>query len=127
MEKAQRRILLIDKEPWWADSFFKPVLDQRGYKVEVEPDESKALSRMGRRHYALIVLNSPTGEYADVLQAIHTHYPDIRVIVVSAAPSWRGARESFRLGAVDYLSKSYDEDKLVQSVEAALANPPSEC
>lgn len=82
---------------------------------------------MGRHHYELVVLDSLSGgEDLGTLRTIRGRYPDIRVIVVSAAPSWRGARESFRLGAVDYLSKSYDEDKLIKSVEAALASSPAE-
>lgn len=127
MKRTQPRILLIDKEPWWADDFFKRVLGRRGYRVEVEPDEERALSRMGRRHYEVVILDSFSGkEELGTLRTIRARYPDVRVIVVSAAPSWQGARESLRLGAMDYLSKSYDEDRLVKSVEAALGDLPAE-
>ncbi len=47
-------------------------------------------------------------------------YPHEQVIVVSDTPSWQEARAAYRLGAIDYLNKSFDEVKLVEVVEAAL-------
>ncbi len=120
MNVHKPRILLINKEPWWS-SFFQEVLSRRGYQVEVEHDEAKGLARLDRDGYDVVVLDFMAGqEELGALKSIMQKHPHKRVIVVSATPSWQEARAAYRLGAIDYLNKSFDEAKVVEVVEAVL-------
>ena len=43
-----------------------------------------------------------------------------QVVVLTASPTWRRAREMFEAGAVDYLSKSMPQAEFLAAVEAIL-------
>jgi len=120
MNVHKPKILLINREPWWS-SFFEEVLSKRGYQVEVEHDEAKGLTRLDRDGYDIVVLDFTAGEEElGVLKSIMQKHPHEQVIVVSATPSWQEARAAYRLGAIDYLNKSFDKAKLIEVVETVL-------
>lgn len=120
MNVRKPSILLIDREPWWP-SFVEKTLSKRGYQVEVEHDEVKGLARLDRNGYDVVVVDFLAGqEELGVLKSLLQKHSHERVIVVSATPSWEEARDAYRLGALDYLNKSFDEAKLLKVIEAVL-------
>jgi len=59
-----------------------------------------------------------------LIRRIHAQQPNVRVVVVTAAPTWLQAREAFRAGAFDYAVKSLNRDDLAGLVDLALGTPP---
>ena len=52
--------------------------------------------------------------------------PESRIVVATASPTWRHARDAFRTGAVDYIRKSWDGEELLTAIREILGEslPP---
>jgi DNA-binding NtrC family response regulator len=48
-------------------------------------------------------------------------WPKVKLIIVTASPTWRRAVEALQAGAVDYIRQTLDEDRLHREMEAAIA------
>ncbi|MEW6618946.1 MAG: response regulator [bacterium] len=124
--KRIARILLIDDKPWWSE-FFKKMLSTHGYKLDIAHNEDEALKKLDSQKYGLVFLDfyvsGPDGTVS--LRRILEKHPEERVVVVSASPSWKEGRDIFRIGAIDYLSKSFDESKLLKTIQEGLKIKPS--
>ena len=119
--KKNPKILLIDDKPWWS-GFSQKVLSEHGYKVDIAHDEEGALMRLDSRKYDIVIMDYYVSGVDGVssLRRILNKHPEERVVVVSAAPSWKEGRDICRAGAFDYLSKSFDENKLLESIQEVL-------
>jgi CheY-like chemotaxis protein len=86
--------------------------------VDAAVDGEQALANFQLEDYgAMIVdLKLPGRSGLDVLAEIRKRNPDARVVIVTAYPTYETAVEAIRRGAVDYLPKPFDLEKL----EAAL-------
>ena len=116
-----RRVLLINDERQWSD-FFKEVLLEHGYKVDIEFNATKGLNRLDAQKYDIVVLDSyvSSADRLSILNEILQKHPEERVVVVSASPSWKEGREVYLQGAIDYLSKSADKHKLLKALQEGL-------
>lgn len=120
------KILLVDEGPRGA-SFFQKILCKHGYKVDVDLDPEKALVKLNSKKYDFIILDSSVsqGNGLSILKRIHREYPEERIIVVSASPSWREGKEAYFEGAIDYISKSFDEASLLSVLREDLEKEPT--
>jgi DNA-binding NtrC family response regulator len=55
------------------------------------------------------------------IRAVH---PGARVVVATASPTWRRAREAFQAGATDYIRKSLSIRQLQEALSGALEKTP---
>ncbi len=119
--KKNHKVLLIDDKPWWS-GFSKKVLSEHGYKVDVAHDEEMALRKLDSQKYDMVILDFYVSGADGVssLKRILNKHPEERVVVVSASPSWEEGRDIFREGAIDYFSKSLDENKLLENIQKGL-------
>jgi len=122
--KRQIRILLMDKGLREA-SFFQKNLSKHGYKVDVDINPQETLGKLNSKKYDVIILDASVsqGNGLCILDRIHSEHPEERVIVVSASPSWREGKEAYSKGAIDYISKSFDEVSLLNSLREGLEKP----
>lgn len=122
--RREPRILLLDERVRDA-TFFQKVLSRHGYKVDVDHEPRKGLERIGAKKYDAIVLDSSISQVngLSILARIRSKYPEERVIVVSASPSWREGKAAYLEGAVDYISKSFDELSLINALREDLRKP----
>ncbi|MEW6607490.1 MAG: response regulator [bacterium] len=119
--KQGPRILLIDNKPWWSE-FSKKVLSKHGYRVDRALDEEGALKKLDSQKYDMVVMDfyvSGTDGVTSLKRILEKH-PEEKVVVVSAAPSWKEGRDVFRVGAFDYLSKSLEKTQLLKTIREGL-------
>jgi DNA-binding NarL/FixJ family response regulator len=117
---ASYTFLLVGKstEAGWA-SVLKQALSPLG-SLQVISEEDQSLIDGPRDYDVIIVDAGATREVAPLLSRLRNQYPEARLVVATASPTWRRAREAFRAGAADYIRKSMDERRLRSRIEAVL-------
>ncbi|MFY8087859.1 MAG: response regulator transcription factor, partial [Rubrivivax sp.] len=68
---------------------------------------------------AVIDLKMPGMSGLLLQQLLQTHAPRLAVVVVTGHGDIAAARMAMKAGAVDFLEKPFDDDRLVASIEAA--------
>jgi DNA-binding NtrC family response regulator len=74
----------------------------------------------------LAVIDAKAMPAADRIVALLRSRPstaDLRIVVMTASPTWRRARSVLEAGAMDYLPKSINSQKLKDAISEALTNP----
>jgi PAS domain S-box-containing protein len=105
----------------WRD-ILEEILSPLGH-LEIVGEQMAVESLSERSRRAVIIDAGAVDNFALLTSRLRTHYPDARIIVVTASPSWKFAREAFRAGATDYLRKSVNRQELSLTLEQALAKP----
>ncbi len=122
-EVTAARVLVVDDERDLAEScaFF---LRRAGYEVECANSGVEALERMANASFGLVItdLKMPRMSGNQLLAEIKTRDPDVEVVVITGFPEVDTAVEAMKLGALDYLTKPFKEDALMQRVEKAFAH-----
>ncbi len=114
-----KHILVVDREPEWRN-FVTEVLNRAGFVVSPHPDVASTLLEISRRVSDLVLADASLDELIDKLAV---DFADIRFLVFSASPSVAEAIKSFRRGALDYESKSFDPGLILNAVNTALGKP----
>lgn len=121
-------ILIVDD-----DASICELLSQRlcksGYPCATAASADHALRLLAERDFALMLTDSrmdPTSGL-DLLQIVRERYPDLAVIIVSAADDRSAAVEAMRVGAYDYLVKPLNLEEVHFSVERALEKRRLSC
>lgn len=119
------RILVVDDEPDIL-LLLRMNLEAEGHDVLLAADGEMALARMAEHKPDLVLLDvmMPLLDGWGVLQAIEGE--GRAVVMVSAKADPRDARKALELGALDYLTKPFDLDRLLLVVEEQLARTPAE-
>jgi CheY-like chemotaxis protein/anti-sigma regulatory factor (Ser/Thr protein kinase) len=122
-QPARKRILVVEDDPDVA-RLIQIQLSERNREVLVAHRGAEALEIARREHLDLITLDImlPDMNGFDLLEALKAERStqDIPVIIVSVVSD---RQEGIRLGAVDYVTKPIDEEKLLDSVRNALVKP----
>lgn len=87
--------------------------------------EGESVEAVIQRHYDVIIIDA--GAVSDVsllTSRLRAQRPEARVVVATASPTWRRARQALQAGAADYIRKSLDEKELRSKIEAVLELPP---
>lgn len=125
MVAAEKRILVVDDEEIVRDSC-KRVLTEAGYTVRTAASGRDALRacRDERFDVMLTDLRMPDMNGIDVIRAVASEFPEVRVIVITGYPSPQSAQQARELGVSDYLEKPLSTNRLSEAAAAALAHPP---
>jgi two-component system response regulator HydG len=106
-------LLVIDDEP-----DILPIVErfghQKGFEVETRSNAMNAVSELSRLKpdVAIVDLQMPDIGGLDVLRAIRAAEPECQVILMTGRPTIDTAIEAVKLGALDYLQKPLDFDRL---------------
>jgi DNA-binding NtrC family response regulator len=119
------RILIVDDEKdmrWLLSSFLK----EDGYTIYEAEDCGDALSFLKKNSppdLILLDLKMP-GEMdgIDLLKEIKTTRPEIQTIILTGHGNIGSAVEAIKLGAYDYLSKPFENERLRLTIQRALEN-----
>jgi DNA-binding NtrC family response regulator len=108
-------ILVVDDDPAMApivERFARPL----GFDVRYESSGLSALEILAdlRPDVAMIDLQMPEIGGIDVLKGVRAADPDCQAILMTGNPSVDTAIEAVRAGALDYLTKPFDFDRLTE-------------
>lgn len=119
------RILVIDDESVICEAC-RLVLGEKGHAVDVRMTGQGGLVAISERAYDLLLLDMklPEMDGTDILKVIREKQPAPRVIVMTGYCTMANALQAMKLGAVDYLSKPFTDDELVDAIEKSFAQPP---
>ncbi|MBI2060264.1 MAG: sigma-54-dependent Fis family transcriptional regulator [Nitrospirae bacterium] len=88
--------------------------------LALSPKEAAPILQREELDLVLTDLRMPNGGGQAVIQAAHRVAPDLPVILITAYPSVESAIQAFKGGVVDYLTKPFTGDQLVDAVRSAL-------
>ncbi len=89
-------------------------------KLDIE-GEGKASRLIQHERYKIIIIDtSHIKDLSELFLQIEKRLKDTRVVVATAKPDWKEARQAFRLGAVDYIHRPMTVDDLRSRFRAIL-------
>jgi len=117
------KIMVVDDEKNIRDSL-GGVLTDDGYSVVTAPSAEDALGALPRERPDVVLLDIwlPGMDGIKALQKIKAMCPDVQVIMISGHASIDTAVEATKLGAYDFIEKPVSLDKVILTVEHAIAH-----
>jgi two-component system response regulator (stage 0 sporulation protein F) len=115
------RILIVDDEQSVRDVLSEYFTEQ-GYEVATAEDGNNALSVLKHHRPDLVLLDvrMPGLDGVQTLRRLREEAPAVSVIMVTANDDLALARDTLKLGAIDYVSKPFDFAHLERAVMAGL-------
>jgi DNA-binding NtrC family response regulator len=117
---GQGRFLLINgsRDHYWHAILEAAIAPLGVLQIGMEQDTAQ-LVRPGS--FDLLIVDAAAVENIPVLLGrLRARQPDARIIVATASPTWRRAREAFQAGASDYIRKSVDLEEIRTAIQNAL-------
>jgi len=114
-------ILLVDDEPQIC-RILALVLSERGFTVDVVASGELALEAAARTppDLALIDVSLPGMTGLETFTALRARQAGLSVVFITAFGSIRSAIAAMRAGAFDYITKPFDNDELLLTIDRAL-------
>src|SRR6266545_641780 len=115
-------ILIVDDDPDTLQSI-ADVLELRGHSVRTATQARAAFELLTGRSVdaAILDLHLPDVSGLDLLQAIKTSAPATEVIIITGQASVTTAMEAVNSGAFGYVTKPFEMDHLMATIDKALA------
>ncbi len=100
----------------------KRILERKGHKVLVFSEEEDFLVHAKEHTLDLVILDIKLKKMTgvEVLEELKNIRPEVKAIMLTGYPTLETARESLKLGAVEYCVKPIDKDELEHKVESVL-------
>lgn len=118
----QNPILLVDDEPEILEGC-EFILQSHGFdNVITCQDSSNVMAIIKQNRFAVILLDlmmpKPSGK--ELLETLSQNHPEIPVIVLTGMNDLETAVSCMKLGAIDYMVKPVEEQRLVNSIKRAI-------
>lgn len=100
----------------------KEQLVEKFFSIDMVYDGKYAIENMKKKNYDLLLLDlkMPIMQGEDVLKFVKEYYPSIQVIILTADTEIRKAIDCIKLGAYDFITKPYNFDELLLTLNRAL-------
>ncbi|MBL0057632.1 MAG: sigma-54-dependent Fis family transcriptional regulator [Elusimicrobia bacterium] len=121
IKKNLPRILVVDDEPA-VGMIFHRILGEAGYEVISAASGVECLRVLKRQDPKLVFmdLQMPGMDGVETLRRLRETHPSLPVIIMTAYQTVNSAVETMKLGALDYLIKPLEGEKLTAVVKQAL-------
>jgi len=108
------KILVVDDELDIREGL-ELLLTSEGYGVELAQNGTEGLQKLERQGYDLVLLDlmMPDLSGMDVLREVRGRDPETPIFMITAYGSVEAAVDALKLGANDYFSKPWDNEKLI--------------
>ncbi|MGB9591974.1 MAG: sigma-54-dependent transcriptional regulator [Candidatus Kryptoniota bacterium] len=123
---SKPKILVVDDEESLR-FLLSSELEAEGFDVQSASDGDEAIDIVRRKGEAgerydvvLLDIKMPRVDGFEVLKYVKQSVPETKVIMLTAYADVKNAIESLRLGASDFVSKPYDLDDILTSINRAL-------
>jgi two-component system, NtrC family, response regulator PilR len=106
-------ILISDDEKSYRD-VLTVIFEDQGHTVHTATDGRSALERLKSLPCDVVIsdVRMPDMDGIQFLRAAREFYPDIGIVIMTAFGTIDTAREAFKLGADDFLTKPFNNDEL---------------
>ena len=114
------RILIVDDEPQ-IRRILSVLLAEHGHETAAAESGKEALSIQAvfRPDMVLLDVSLPEMDGIETMKRLLADVPQLACIIMTAYGSIRSAVEAMRIGAFDYLSKPFDNDELLLTIDRA--------
>jgi DNA-binding NtrC family response regulator len=114
-------VLIIDDEAGIRESL-QTLLEMEGFAVETASTGEAGLQRMGEHPFDLILLDLalPGRDGMEILGEIRAHETRLPVIMITAYGTVENAVRAMQSGAANFVTKPWDNEKLLADVRAAI-------
>jgi two-component system NtrC family response regulator len=115
------RILIVDDEKNYL-VVLSALLSGEGYEVETANSGQRALGLVEEEEPDLVItdMRMPRMSGLELIQALAERAADLPVVVMTAYGTVENAVEAMKSGAVDYITKPFENQELLLTVERAL-------
>ena len=116
------RVLVVDDESDIREGLHT-LLSMEGYIVDQAQNGTEGLQRLGTRLYDLVLLDlmMPDRSGMDVLKEVRERDRETPIFMITAYGSIGTAVEALKLGANDFFTKPWENDKLLIEIDRAIA------
>lgn len=100
----------------------KEQLLEEGFNADIVYDGNYAIDAIKRKNYDVLLLDLNMKEVSgeEVLKFAHDFNTTLQIIILTAQSELRKAIECIKLGAYDFITKPYNFDELIVSINRAL-------
>lgn len=114
----KEKILIVDDDSVIAQSC-KRILGSEGYVVSVAGLGEEAIKKVSKEEFSLVItdIRLPDIYGLKVLQETKIIQPESDVVVITGYPSLDDAKESVRLGALEYIEKPFTPEFMINTVK----------
>jgi signal transduction histidine kinase len=118
----KRRILVIDDEPRLAESL-ADLLREEGYEVDAAVGGIKGIECLTAKEYEVVItdLRMPEVDGFQVMDHVARSCPDTALIVITGHASTESAIAAIHQRVADYITKPFEFDYLIASIEKVFA------
>ncbi len=116
-QRRQFRILVVDDELVVRDSLKEWLLNE-GYSADMAESGAQALKMLEATSYHLMLtdIKMPGMDGVELLKRTKEIRPDTRVVMMTAYATVETAVDAMKIGALDYLMKPFDLEKIIPMV-----------
>jgi len=116
------KVLVVDDEADIRESL-EALLSLEGYAVDLAQNATEGVRSLESRAYDLVLLDlmMPDRSGMDVLREVRERDQDTPIFMITAYGSVEAAVQALKLGANDYFSKPWDNEKLLIEIERMIA------
>jgi DNA-binding NtrC family response regulator len=119
-EEIKADILVVDDEEQFL-KVFSQRLEGRGMKVDTSSSGEDALKKVEGKNFDAIILDlaMPGMSGLETLKRIRDDNPDLQIIMLTGHGSVETGVEAMKSGAVDFLEKPADMNKIMEKIAEA--------
>jgi DNA-binding NtrC family response regulator len=119
---ARGKVLVVDDEEAIREGLEMLLLSE-GYAVDLAPNGGEGLRRIESQPYDLVLLDlmMPDISGMDVLAEVRRRDRETPIFMITAYGSVEAAVKALKLGANDYFSKPWDNEKLIIEIDRMIA------
>ena len=118
-------VLVVDDDPG-VRGMCRTYLENLGCKVQEAGDVGAARSRLAKSPFGLAIIDVrlPDGSGLELVRD-RTHWPDTTMVIITGYASVEDAVEAVKGGALDYITKPFDVQRLNEVVRLATERLPA--
>jgi FixJ family two-component response regulator len=123
IRSAQRpRVLVVDDEPELIELIGEVVKGQVDCKIVSATTVEEARRILARESVEVLVtdVHLPDGDGMSLLSHLREHQPNASAIVITGSPSMDRAITAIRGGAIDFVTKPFSNEQLIERVRSAI-------
>ena len=97
-----------------------------GYQIYTASNVQSAIKLLESINIDLVItdLKMPGENGIELVRHVAENYKGVGVLVITGFPTIKGAIESIKIGAEEYLVKSFTDEELFKAVEGVLKKDP---